>query len=133
MKAYLRKDNRYECRIQRTIDGTKHKYSFYGATAEIAVEKCRIFKETVLDKPCLKSQRDNIGIMTVPTLIDEWFEQKRLVHKESTQANYRTKVSKHIIPAFDGICIYDLTHQKVNEFACKLIDKGLSVNYPVRI
>ena len=129
MKAYLRKDNRYECRIQRTIDGKKHKYSFYGATADIAVEKCRIFKESILDKPRLKPHRDNIGILTVPALIDEWFEQKRLVHKESTKANYHTKVSKHIIPAFDEICVYDLTHQKINEFACKLIDKGLSVNY----
>ena len=78
-----------------------------------------------MDKPRLKPHRDNIGILTVPALIDEWFEQKRLVHKESTRTNYRTKVSKHIIPAFDGICVYDLTHQKINEFACKLIDKGL--------
>ncbi len=129
MKAYLRKDNRYECRIQRTIAGKKRKYSFYGATAEIAVEKCRIFKETVLDKSHMKPHRDNIGILTVSNLIDEWFEQKRLIHKESTRANYRTKASKHIIPVFDGICVYDLTHQKVNEFACKLIDKELSVNY----
>lgn len=129
MKAYLRKDNRYECRIQRTIAGKKHKYSFYGATAEIAVKKCRIFKENILDNYRFKSHADNTGIMTVTALIDEWFEQKRLIHKESTRANYRTKASKHIIPAFYGTCIYDLTHQNVNEFACKLIDKGLSVNY----
>ena len=129
MKAYLRKDGRYECRIQRTIDGKKHKFSFYGATAEIAVEKCRIFKENILDKPFAKFKPGTTEVMTIPALIEEWFEQKRLVHKESTQANYRTKASKHIMPAFDGICIYDLTHQKVNEFACKLIDKGLSINY----
>lgn len=127
MKAYLRKDGRYECRIQRTINGEKNKWSFYGHSPEEAVKKCRIFRDELLNSPIEPSRFTDA--ITISLLVEEWFNQKVLVHKESTKANYRTKASKHIIPAFDGISIYDITHRDVNKFARKLIDKGLSVNY----
>ena len=91
----------------------------------MAEEKCRVFKENHFNR----HKRTGIVFPTVSMLIKEWFDQKRLVHKESTQANYRAKASKHIIPAFDGVLIQDLSHREINDFAIKLAKKGLSVNY----
>lgn len=126
MKAYLRKDGRYESRIQYAMNGITVKKSFYGHTAESAEEKCRLFREQMKKRPNIIQNSD---VLTISVLIEEWFEQKSLVHKASTQANYRTKASKHIIPAFDDISIYSITHRDVNDFSRKLIDKGLSINY----
>ena len=43
MKAYLRKDGRYECRIQFTVTGIRVRKSFYGRTTEEAVNKAMIY------------------------------------------------------------------------------------------
>ncbi len=126
MKAYLRKDGRYESRIQYTTDGITVKKSFYGYSAESAEEKCRLFREQTKKRPNIVQNSD---VITIHALIEEWFEQKSLVHKASTQANYRAKASKHIIPAFEGISIYSITHREINDFSQKLIGKGLSINY----
>lgn len=126
MKAYLRKDGRYECRIQFTVTGVRVRKSFYGRTAEEAVNKAMIYKNTL-------SERKNVYTRqcagTVSALVKEWFWYKKIVMKQSTSSNYHIKANKHIIPAFKDTNIYELDHKMVNDYTVELLNSGLSHNY----
>ena len=98
--VYLRKDGRYEARISLGKDenGRRHYRSFYGNTPEEAE-----LKMTAGVQPT-----DSIGAlteMTVRELATEYIVSISPRLKESSEANYRMKVEKHIIPAFgDMMC-----------------------------
>lgn len=49
--------------------------------------------------------------------------------KESTEANYRMKIERHIIPLFGGINCAMLKAKMVSEFIQKKLKDGLSARY----
>ena len=125
MKVYYRSDDRYECRCTVIEDGIKKRKSFYGPTEKKAMEKLAAFRRN-MEKQRIDASMEDI---TMNQLIKEWFGYKQDILKDSTKANYRGKVEKHILPAFDHTYIHAITHLQVMDFGHKLIEKGLSVSY----
>lgn len=93
--AYKRKDGRYEIRISLGKDKSgKRKYrSFYGRTLEEVEYKFELFFRII-------EQNTNITDLTVKEICHEWLKITSSRVKESTLANYRMKIKKHIIPIF---------------------------------
>ena len=121
--AYERKDGRFEARlcIGKDNSGKRVTKSFYGRTADEALEKMYGFKRTL-----------NIGSlteMTVRELCYEWLSVVQSRIKPSTLANYRMKLEKHIIPTFSGILCHQLTRQDVYAFIGRKLESGLSARY----
>lgn len=123
--TYQRKDGRWECRISLgRSDGDKKKYrSFYGKTKEEAEYKMVV--------ACQSSVSDEQAIteMTVKELALEWLYVSKNRVKESTIANYRMKVERHIIPHFGGINVAMLKAKAVYDFIEQKLQDGLSARY----
>lgn len=121
--TYQRKDGRWECRISMGSIGGKRKYkSFYGSTAQEAEYKMMISMQA-------EQSARVITEMTVKELAAEWLYVTRNRIKESTAANYRMKLDKHILPAFGNKNCSLLTAREVYLFIeCKL-KEGLSARY----
>ena len=122
--CYLRKDGRWEARIALGTDANgKRRYrSVYGKTQEEAAYK-RIL--------AMQSQEDEgiITEMTVRELCAEWLHHAQLRLKESTAANYRMKLDKHILPAFgDNLC-HLLKRNQIYDFIERKLAEGLSARY----
>ena len=92
---YKRKDGRYEARapLGKNENGKRHYRSFYGNTAEEAEFKMLAAREVVAAPADLTE-------MTVKELTMEYISTIKPRLKESSEANYRLKAEKHIIPAF---------------------------------
>ena len=121
--VYRRRDGRFEARlcIGKNETGKRVTKSFYGRTADEALEKMYGFKRTL-----------NIGSlteMTVRELCYEWLNVVQSRIKPSTLANYRMKLEKHIIPAFSGFLCHKLTRQDVYAFIGRKLESGLSARY----
>lgn len=121
--VYKRNDGRFEARINigKNELGKRINRSFYGKTADEAMEKLFAFKRT-----------QNLGIlteMTVRELCCEWLGVVQSRIKPSTLANYRMKLEKHIIPAFSGLLCHQLTRQDVYAFIGRKLESGLSGRY----
>lgn len=121
--AYRRRDGRFEARvcIGRNEVGKRVTRSFYGKTADEAMEKLFSFKRTL-----------NIGSlteMTVRELCYEWLDVVQSRIKPSTLANYRMKLEKHVVPAFSGKLCHKLTRQEVYAFIGRKLESGLSARY----
>lgn len=123
--TYKRRDGRWECRISlgRSDGGKKRYRSFYGKTREEAEYKM------VISSQSASQTGEEITEMTVKELALEWLYVSKNRIKESTCANYRMKIERHIIPYFGGINAEMLKAKAVYEFIEKKLQDGLSVRY----
>lgn len=121
---YLRKDGRWEARLSLGTDehGKRKTRSFYGKSREEAEHKLRISQLN-------SAVEDKLTEMTVRELADEFLRTSAVRLKESTVANYRMKVEKHILPAFGDIQCCLLKSGMVYAFIEQKLKSGLSVRY----
>lgn len=119
--TYQRKDGRWECRVSMgSVNGKRVYKSFYGATAQEAEYKMLSMQA---------SQPAIITEMTVKELAEEWLYAAKNRIKESTAANYRMKLDKHILPAFGDINCSSLSAKDVYSFIERKLKSGLSARY----
>lgn len=121
---YRRKDGRYEARISLGKDenGKRHYRSFYGNTREEVEYKLLTSKEQV-------EVALNLTEITVKGLTLEYIAAIRPRLKESSEANYRMKAEKHIIPAFGDVKCCLLKAKDVYAFIEEKQRTGLSARY----
>ena len=122
--TYKRKDGRWECRISLGSESGHKKYrSFYGKTKEEA--------EFKMVTACQSTEHTNEEIMemTIKELALEWFSVCKNRIKESTAANYRMKIERHIIPTFGGMNAAVIKAKAIYEFMEKKLHDGLSARY----
>ena len=121
---YRRKDGRYEARVPLGKDesGKRRYRSFYGSSAEEAEYKMLAARESVAASAGLTE-------MTVRELTLEYITAIRPRLKESSEANYRMKAEKHIIPAFGEIRCCLLKANDVYKFIESKLKSGLSARY----
>ncbi len=121
---YKRKDGRWEGRYKCGFDsnGKTRYHSVYARTYNEVKEKLSEIKT----EPILVV---TAGKLTIKELFSEWLSAVQLRVKESTYANYRMKVEKHILPVFDGLDYSALSAQLVHEFIRKKLECGLSPKY----
>lgn len=121
--TYQRKDGRWECRVSMgSVNGKRLYKSFYGGTSQEAESKMMISMQT-------EQQQNVLTEMTVKELVAEWFYVTKNRIKESTAANYRMKLDKHILPAFGEKNCSLLTAKDIYAFIeCKM-RSGLSSRY----
>lgn len=121
--AYRRKDGRWEVRIYKKCDekGKRQYISFYGKTKEAALSKAAASIQP--------EERYPVTEMTVRELAYDYLTVKSRLLKESTVANYRMKLEKHILPALGNISVSNVKTQNVYAFMEKLRNKGLSERY----
>ncbi len=122
-KPYLRKDGRWECRASMGSRNGKRIYkSFYGNCPQEAEYKMAIATQI---------EQTNVVLteMTVKELALEWFYITKNRIKESTAANYRMKLDKHILPYFGDKNCNTLAAKDVYSFIEGKIKSGLSARY----
>ena len=121
---YHRKDGRWEARIHLGADesGKRRYRSLYGRTREEVEYKLMILHQREADD-CAVTE------MTVKELAVEWLHHASLRLKESTLANYRMKLEKHILPEFSGIQCCLLKAKAIYEFIEQKLRAGLSPRY----
>ena len=121
--TYQRKDGRWESRVYTNCNkSTKRKYrSFYGKTKEAAEAKAASY----LQELCEVSATE----MTVGQLAAEYLSVKTPQLKESTAANYRMKVEKHIIPALGKLTVCSVKAKNIYAFIETMRRSGLSERY----
>lgn len=121
--TYQRKDGRWECRVSMgSVNGKRLYKSFYGITAQEAEYKMMISMQTEHSQAFLTE-------MTVRELAAEWFYVTKNRIKESTAANYRMKLDKHILPAFGEKNCSMLTAKDIYAFIERKMKSGLSARY----
>lgn len=121
---YKRKDGRYEARISLGKDekGKRHYRSYYGNTREEAEYKSLMSKAQT-------EAAFSLTEMTVKELTIEYLSTIKPRLKESSEANYRMKAEKHIIPAFGNDKCGLLKADAVYAFIEKKLKAGLSARY----
>ena len=80
---------------------------------------------------CQSTEHTNEEIteMTIKELALEWFSVCKNRIKESTAANYRMKIERHIIPTFGGMNAAVIKAKAIYEFMEKKLHDGLSARY----
>lgn len=121
---YHRKDGRWEGRykIGYNDSGTAKYRSVYGKSYQLVKEKLTVLKAAPAPK-------NSSGKLTVKELFEEWLSAVKLKVKESTYANYRMKVYKHIFPEFGGLRYESLTVQMLHRFIENKMKIRLSAKY----
>ena len=120
--TYLRRDGRWESRLSLgVINGKRQSKSFYGSTKEEA--------ESKMITAVMGRVEVDITEMTVKELCTEWLSVSSHRVKESTLANYRMKIEKHIIPHFGDKMCCEITSKSSYDFMQKKLDSGLSNRY----
>ena len=120
--TYLRKDGRWESRLSLgAVNGKRQSKSFYGRTREEA--------ETKLMKAVISQTAPVITEMSVKELCSEWLTVSKNRVKQSTLANYRMKIEKHIIPFFGDQVCSELTSKSAYIFIQEKLNSGLSPRY----
>lgn len=120
--TYLRRDGRWESRLSLGVfNGKRRSKSFYGSTKEEA--------ESKLIASVMASVEVNLTEMTVKELCAEWLSVSIHRVKESTLANYRMKIEKHIIPHFGDTMCCEITSKSAYGFMQEKLDGGLSPRY----
>lgn len=122
--TYLRKDGRWESRIPigKDENGKRKFRSFYGKTREEAEYKLKLACQHI-DEEYMVTE------MTVNQLVYEWLSIMSSRIKESTAANYRMKIEKHILPDFGNIQCCLLKAREVYAFIEQKMKEGLSIRY----
>ncbi|MBR1749888.1 MAG: site-specific integrase [Ruminococcus sp.] len=124
LNIYSRKDGRFEGRVYlgRDEDGKRRYRSYYGATEDEVLRRYEIAQLSIVSSaPTAK--------LTVGELAAEWLLSVQNRVKESTLANYRLKLKKHIIPSFGSISCFALGSKEIYGFINSKIAAGLSVRY----
>ena len=118
---YKRKDGRYEARINlgKDSEGKRIYRSVYGRTID----------EVEIKLDAISNREYAITEITVKEITFEYLTVLKPQIKESTLANYRMKVEKHIIPAFDKYKCCDITTGAIAEFINSKVHQGLSARY----
>ena len=120
--TYLRKDGRWETRVSLgVVDGKRQTKSFYGRTKEEAEGK--------MMAEVMNGMSFQITGLNVKALCMEWLSVNSHRVKVSTQANYMTKIEKHILPYFGDKMCYEITSKTVYWFIQAKLDEGLSAGY----
>ena len=121
--TYQRKDGRWESRIPLgSVDGKRKYKSYYGSTKQEAEYKMMI--------DCQATQQTTaLTEMTVKQLANEWLYVTKNRIKESTAANYRMKLDKHILPAFGETNVAMLAAKDIYAFIESKLKSGLSARY----
>ncbi len=121
---YKRKDARWEGRYPcgYHADGRTKYRSVYGRSYKEVKEKLEEARKQ-------QSQGIQHTNLTVKVLFDEWLLKISSHAKESTIANYRMKITKHLLPSFGGLRYDHLNAQMVHEFIQKKLQSGLSEKY----
>ena len=111
LNIYARKDGRFEGRIYlgKSEDGRRRYKSYYGATAEEVHRKYEIAQLSYVPS-------ESVTKMTVSGLAAEWLLSVKNRIKESTLANYRLKLVKHILPCFGALGICSLGNRDIYAF-----------------
>ena len=124
LNIYSRKDGRYEGRVYLGKDenGKRRYKSYYGATAEEVLRKHELAQFSVV--PNIPASK-----MTIATLAAEWLLSVQNRVKESTLANYRLKLKKHVIPSFGAMNCWAVGSREIYGFINKKIADGLSSRY----
>lgn len=124
LNIYTRKDGRFEGRVYLGKDenGKRRYKSYYGATAEEVRRKYELTQFSTVPKvPASK--------MTIAVIAAEWLLSVQNRVKESTLANYRLKLKKHIIPSFGAMKCCSVGSKEINGFINTKIVDGLSSRY----
>lgn len=122
--TYKRKDGRWECRISLGSESGHKKYrSFYGTSREEAEYKMILACQGSVNEP------SNITEMTVKQLSMEWLCVVKCRIKESTAANYRMKIERHIVPYLGEFSSAMLKTKTVSEFVQQKLKDGFSARY----
>lgn len=120
---YKRKDGRWEGRYKQECPSGKVKYrSVYARSYQEVKSKLILLKG--YSSKCVSS-----GRVTVKELFNDWLNTVKLKVKESTYANYKMKIKKHILPAFGDIAYDKLSASMVHKFIQEKIQDGLSPKY----
>ena len=121
---YKRKDGRWEGRYKcgYKMNGKAKYCSIYGHSYAEVREKLAPLKTAA-------SLTSVACRLTVKELFDEWLSAVTLRVKSSTDANYKFKADKHILPAFGGLRYDLLTVQMLNSYIQDKLDNGLSAKY----
>lgn len=121
---YKRKDGRWEGRYKSGFySNGKTKYASVYGKSYTEVKTLLAGKKDELIKaitPCC---------LTVKELFDLWLNDRCACSKESTVANYRMKIEKHILPLLGGVRYKDLTTIILNGFVSQKMSEGLSAKY----
>lgn len=121
---YKRKDNRWEGRYPcgYTEEGKKKYRSVYGKTyTEVREKMTQMQKESHRSLP-------HTGLR-VKDYFDEWLLSISGRIKESTLANYKMKIRKHLLPDFGGMKYEMLNTKEVQMFVQKRLQSGFSPKY----
>lgn len=121
---YKRKDGRWEGRYKAGFDasGRTRYRSVYARTYSEVKAKLAEMKQS-------QEQFKSAGNLTVGNLFVEWLGAVKMKVKESTYANYRMKIDKHLIPVFGKVSYEKLSAKAVHSFMeCKM-NEGLSPKY----
>lgn len=117
--VYKRKDNRWEGRFY--IKGTKKYRSVYGKTYTEARDKLRL----------LAADNTPVGCKNIlfNTVVLNWLEERRSVAKCGSVGTYSARITKHILPYFEGRKYGDINAFDVTVFINEKLSEGLSAKY----
>lgn len=92
---------------------------------------CSGSKERVLEKMSEIHARMNApeDRHTFREVYLEWYESIRFRVKESTLANYRMKVRRHLLPVFGDLLMTEITSKEIYDFMDRKLADGLSTHY----
>lgn len=120
---YKRKDGRWEGRYKQECTSGKVKYrSVYARSYQ------EVKSKLILLKGC-SSKYVSSGRVTVKELFNDWLNTVKLKVKESTYANYKMKIKKHILPVFGDTAYDKLSASMLHKFIQEKIQDGLSPKY----
>lgn len=119
INVYKRKDNRWEGRFY--IRGTKKYRSVYGKTYTEARDKLRRIQ--LENTPVGYS-----GIMFNAVVLN-WLEERKSITKTGTVGTYSARISKHILPYFEGKKYKDINCMDITNFINYKLSCGLSAKY----
>lgn len=119
-----RKDGRFTGRfiIGRDTDGKAIYQHVYGKTYDEAHEKVIIGK--AIESRFLSGKSVSVG-----KACSQWLKAVENRVKESSYANYKVKLEKHILPEFGDMLCSELSADIINAFICKKLESGLSTGY----
>lgn len=119
---YHRKDGRWEGRISRgkRKNGRRKYQYFFGRSREQVCRKMKEVRSSEMTADCS---------VTVKALSEEWFSAFKHRVKESTLANYRLKLEKHILPSFGKNCLSTIKSEDIYRFIDNKQKDGLSNRY----
>lgn len=123
MNLYLRKDGRFESRIPngKRSDGKRSFLYVLARTKEQCIERVQAI--------CQKNRPHGTCNLTMTDLFYEWHHSILYRVKESTAANYIMKAEKHILPAFGGLPVGDITSDHIYAFIAEKQQADFSPRY----